>query len=218
MVFLIARPIDRPHAASADQRRPAISSNATVKPVPPTQAATSKPRAATQVSGAAGQVSKAVSPAKPPNAAGRCVCGIPDRHPETNRRRCWSWTCTWCLRHNNARFDKAVSPPLIQCLTHLTHRGLAEHVFGRAPPTPLAPVLLLVMFGGHPWQQARRRRWPAPVIGPAVSLPVLSEGLTRDGRCRRRWCTEPGPHVRPRRRRGRAGGCTPTRRSARPGR
>lgn len=88
LVFLIARPVDRPNAASADQRRRATSSNATVQPEPPTQAVTSKPAqtttqkptpAATQVSGAAGQASKAVSPAQAANAAGRCASGIPDR-------------------------------------------------------------------------------------------------------------------------------------------
>ncbi|OFE14225.1 hypothetical protein BA895_11460 [Humibacillus sp. DSM 29435] len=87
MVFLIARPIDRPNAASADQRRAATSSNATVKAVPPpaatskpAQTTTQKPRpSATQVSGAAGQPSKAVSSASPREAAARCVSGIPDR-------------------------------------------------------------------------------------------------------------------------------------------
>lgn len=80
LVFLIARPIDQLNAASADQRPLATSSNPTVKPVPPAQTTTTKPaQAATRVSGAAGQASKAVSPAKPANAAGRCVSGIPDR-------------------------------------------------------------------------------------------------------------------------------------------
>lgn len=68
MIFLIARPIDRPDAASADQSRP--TTPAMTQLTPPSQSVI----AGTGITSQSRTTSK-----KPTSSTGRCVAGIPDR-------------------------------------------------------------------------------------------------------------------------------------------